>query len=130
MGDEDWKEILRRFVSETVTRVSIEPWSVRLLFESGELHVEGPWRLINASQAIVDKNGSIALRSSFELWRLAGKRLLNILFSNEPLPRFVLEIEGQWGFDVMADDDGLDDWSLTYLDQKVFCNGNSITVFS
>ncbi len=43
--------IFGELLDQTTTRVSIEPWSVRLLFETGELHIEGIWRLVSPTSA-------------------------------------------------------------------------------
>jgi hypothetical protein len=127
---EPCRYIFQRLLSQAVTRVSIEPWSVWLLFYEGELHIEGEWRLRGPDGAIVDQTYEFEERQRFDLWRIAGQKILGFEFSDEPLPRFVMQLTNGWSLEVVADNDGMDDWSLTSQKFKVFCNGTSITVFS
>jgi hypothetical protein len=124
------RHILDGLLGQSITRVSIELWSVRLLFATGELHIEGEWRLLAPDGSIIDQSREFCARQEFQLWRIAGREVLGLQYSEKPLPEFVLRLADQWSLEVVADDDGLEDWSLTLRDSKVFCNGATITVFS
>jgi len=123
-------EIMQTLVGQQVTRVSIEPWSVRLLFNDGELHIEGHWTLKNSDGSLLDKEQKFIARETFALWQIAGQTIVEIRYLDQPLPNLTLKLDDQKTLQAVADDDGLEDWSIVTSLAKVFCNGNEITVFS
>ena len=124
------RHAFQELLGQTITRVSIEPWSVRLLFGTGELHIEGTWRLTASDQSVVDQSQEFSGREKFELWRIVNSTVEAFRFWEEPLPGFAIEVTGQWTLEVQADDSGFEDWSLIATDVWVVCNGNNITTFS
>jgi hypothetical protein len=123
------RHIFQRLLGQSITRVSIEPWSVWLLFDEGQLHIEGSWKLIGPNGSVEDQKQEFSGRQHFDLWRIAGKKVASFQFADEPFPRFVMWVTDGWGLQVDADDDGMEDWGLTSLQSKVYCNGDQITVF-
>jgi hypothetical protein len=122
--------MFEELLGQTITRVSIEPWSVRLLLGTNELHIEGIWRLTTPEGAVVDQSQEFGVRDGFELWRLAGGQVQDFHFDDHPLPRFVMSVAGQWGLEVVASENGEEDWGLTTSRGGwVICNGAKIAVF-
>jgi hypothetical protein len=122
--------VFEELVGQVVTRVSIELWSVRLLFEKGELHIEGTWELVTPDGCKVDQNQDFHERQRFELWRVTGKEVLDCRFADEPFPNFSLDLTDHWCLHVTADDDGYEDWGLTSSGTWVVCNGANLTGFA
>lgn len=117
-------------LGQTVTRVAIEQWSVRVLFETCELTIEGSWTLWTADGAVADRDRELGTRGRFELWRITGSQVQTIQFYDDPIPRFAMSLTGGWRLGVLGDENGLEDWGLTASGGAwVIGNGASITVF-
>jgi hypothetical protein len=113
-------------LGQIITRISYEPWSVRLLFGDAELVIEGRWSLIAPDGTVRDKDHDHRKREHFELWRVANCEVLDIQFSDDPLPWFVVSVTGQWSLKVSADEDGYEDWTLNSNGSLVVCNGTLV----
>lgn len=122
-------DVFEALLDQTVTRVSLEPWSVRLLLGESEIHIEGAWRLAAPNGAVLDQTQNLSERQSFQLWRILDCVVEHFDFGDEPLPRFVMRTADQQSLEVHAKDDPYEDWSLTAGNVLVVCNGATITVF-
>ena len=71
-----------------------------------------------------------ATREAFALWQVAGHTVVEVRYLDQSLPNFILHLDDQKSLQVIADDDGLEDWSVVTSFAKVFCNGSQVTVFS
>lgn len=125
----DWSSHFHRLLHKQVTRVALEQWSMTLLIDDSELRVEGDWYLYGTNN-IFDKNQGFIERQAFELWRLIGTEITRIDVFNEHLPKIFFYFTEEWRLELLANNDGLEDWALVTPNSKLFCDGESTTVFS
>lgn len=123
------EESFHSLVGQTITRVSYEPWSVRLLFEEGQLLIENGWRLLDESDSIIDEDQDHEERSTFNLWKITGRRIERVAFEYHPFICVSLLIENNWRMEITANDDGLEDWNLAFGNTLIICNGDIISIF-
>src|SRR5690349_21682248 len=64
-------------VGQTVTRVSIEGWAMRVKCDRAELAMEGMWKLIDQDGATRDQAKALSSRNSFDLWQLVAKSVVS-----------------------------------------------------
>ena len=69
--------VLSALKGATVTRVSIECWSVRMLLGDAELIIEAEWELYNSAGEIVDTSLPLKSRRAFEIWKLTGETVVD-----------------------------------------------------
>lgn len=116
--------VLSSLIGQCVTRVSIEPWAVRLTFETAELTVECDWRLLDDKNIVRDMSQQLSERREFRLWRLAKETVTLITITEQQLPILSLSFTGGWTLVVPANDDGYEDWSCVAVDKSfwIVCN--------
>ena len=130
MSIHESKHIIQTLVGQQITRVSIEPCSVSLLFNNAEIYIESGWKLKAPDGSLLDRDQKITERKSFELWRITGHSVIGVEFTDQLLPDFVLQIDNKSSLEINSSNDGMEDWSLVTPSTKVYCNGETVTVFS
>ena len=126
VGDSATMAALRELRGQRVTRVAIEQWSIHFVFESALLVVEGKWELRSADGTVIDRGIELDARSEFRLWTILGQRIVNATVESSPFSNLILDIENNYRFLAMGDDDGLEDWSLIGDDQRFILIVNGI----
>lgn len=119
------KKILSAILGETVTRVAIERWSVRILFETAELIVEADWKLLDQTQTLQDQSEVWEQRKSFALWRVVGEKVSDLYVCETSFHALTVSFTNGMVLEIAANNDGLEDWSLAASNQAywIVCNG-------
>ena len=116
---------LTSLVGEEITSVAISPWSIEIHTHTAGLRVEGSWRLHDAQGRITDQSVPYESRQDFQLWRLAGNRIVSFDLVPTELLTATLVTDLGWKVLLFGDCDGLEDWQLTAFDHSfdIVCNG-------
>jgi hypothetical protein len=123
-------EILEDLSGQTITRVSLEQWSIRVMFsECSELIVECDWSLANEFGNETDNNVDLGSRTIFELWRLVGAIVTRLEFDyTKPCVWSILTSAGM-KLSILGNADKYEDWSLVSANRAYWLvsSGGEIT---
>lgn len=117
-----WEEI-NSLIGQVISRVSLEPTSIEVLFDDTLLHITGHWKLRSSDGKTIDQDIPLEVRQQFDLWRLCGKRVTDVDLVDDTEAKLVIHIPSIGLLEALADEDGFEDWTLSSPRFFYVCNG-------
>ena len=110
-----YKTIFEDLTGQYVTRISLEQWSVRIMFvKCSELIVECDWRLTDESGNEMDNSVKLGIRKRFELWRIVGSTATHFEIDPENICAWSIQTSSGMKLTIIGDLDKFEDWSIVF----------------
>ena len=116
---------LLRARGEVITRVSLDQWSVSLVFADCLLFVEGHWNYTGPSGELLDRMVDLSGRAHFALWRMVGQSLESVAIDDHVLGNVAIVTSNGDRLVACGDDNDFEDWTLTGPGISVVCMGHT-----
>ncbi|HEY3332802.1 MAG TPA: DUF6188 family protein [Capsulimonadaceae bacterium] len=110
--DRKWVKLADNLVGHKVTEFFVDQLSVTFLFENAALAIEGPWKLLDSSNVVIDYGDEGVQNDEFHAWKVLDSTVIRSTISDEN----TLELVFDCGLTLraFADDDGFEDWGLRF----------------